>query len=70
MHSKNDMHTHSQVVLQSGEEIAASAKAEKNNKDTTGAVRSDIWCPTACASGWWGQRMRMALEVSIDGAIN
>ena len=47
MHSRNDLHTHSQVVLQSGAEIAATAKAEKNNKDTSGAVRSDIWCPTA-----------------------
>ena len=42
-----DMHTHSQVALQFGAEIAATAKAEKNNKDTTGAARSDIWCPTA-----------------------
>lgn len=47
MHSRNDMRTHSQVVLQSGAVIAATAKAEKNNKDTTGAARSDIWCPTA-----------------------
>jgi hypothetical protein len=42
-----DMHTHSQVVLQSGAEIVATAKAVKNNKDTTGAARSDIRCPTA-----------------------
>jgi hypothetical protein len=47
MHFRNDIHTHSQVVLQSGAEIAATAKAEKNNKDTAGAARSDIWCPTA-----------------------
>jgi hypothetical protein len=45
MHSRNDMHTHSHDVLQSGEEIAAPAKAEKNSRDTTGAARSDIWCP-------------------------
>lgn len=45
MHSRNDMRTHSHDVLQSGEEIAALPKAEKNNRDTTGAARSDIWCP-------------------------
>jgi len=41
------MHTHFQVELQFGAEIPATAKIEKNNKDTTGAARSDIWCPTA-----------------------
>ncbi len=61
-----DMHTHSQIALQSGAEIAASAMAEKNNKDSTGAARSDIWCPMTC--GRWGKGkvgMGMALE-SID----
>jgi hypothetical protein len=47
MHPKNDMRTHSQVGLQPGAEIVATAKTEKKNKDTTGAVRSDIWCSTA-----------------------
>ena len=47
MHTRNDMHTHSQVALQSGEEILATAKIAKNNKDTTGAARSDISCLTA-----------------------
>lgn len=45
--SRNDIHTHFQVELQFGAEIPATAKIEKNNKDTTGAARSDIWCPTA-----------------------
>lgn len=52
MPSRNNMHTHSQVGLQPGAEIAATAKAEKNNKDTTGAARSDIWCPTALWVVW------------------
>lgn len=41
------MHTHSQVALQPGAEIAATAKSEKNNRDTIGAARSNIWCQTA-----------------------
>jgi len=41
------MHTHSQVGLQPGAEIAATAKPEKKNKDASDAVDSDIWCPTA-----------------------
>ena len=47
MHSRNGMRTHSkpEVALQLGAEIAASAKTEKKNKDTTGAARSSIWCP-------------------------
>jgi hypothetical protein len=47
MHSRNDMHTHSQVALQPGAEIPATAKSEKSNRDTAVAARSDIWCPTA-----------------------
>lgn len=42
MYSENDMHTHSQVALQVGAEISATAKTEKNNRDTTGAARRGI----------------------------
>ena len=40
----NTMHTHAHVELQSGAEISATAKPEKNNKNESGVARSDIWC--------------------------
>jgi hypothetical protein len=46
MHSRNDMHTHVQVALQFGAEIAATAKSGKNNRDTTGTAKSNILCQT------------------------
>ena len=41
------MHTHFQLALQPGAEIPAATKSEKNNRGTTGAAKSNIWCPTA-----------------------
>ena len=46
----HDMHTHSYVArVQFGAETWASAKAEKKNKDASGAAtrKRDISCPTA-----------------------
>jgi hypothetical protein len=42
------MHTHCQVVLQSGADIPATAKLEKKNNDTNGAAAGNvIWCAGA-----------------------
>jgi len=43
-----NMYTQIQVVLQSGEEIPATAKLENKNKDTNGAAAENgIWYPRA-----------------------
>jgi len=44
----DNMHTHFQVKLQSGEEILAIAEPGKKKETTSGAAaRSNIWCAAA-----------------------
>jgi hypothetical protein len=64
---KNDnIRTHSQVVLQPGATMGATAKPEKKNKDTSDGVKSDILsgfhCPVALRV--------VGLEGTGDGAQN